>query len=504
MLRVAPYLRSTKDRHDVSIDSQRRELLEYAKQKGYVVTAEFVDKVESAKSDDRPAFQEMIAEAGRQDRRFDIVLCLDTSRFARNSHDAKVHKFFLRKQCGIDVEFVKLPKTDSYLDSFIENTMEGIDQLHSEKSRADGLRGMEENVLQGFRAGGRAPRGYQLDKIVVNTRDGMPVVKTKLIRDPDCFTAMQKYLKSRANGLGRAAAAESAGLDLPNTTLVGIEDNVLCYAGHTIWNKHNEKVNGGGYLGGKKHRPKDKWVTRRDTHEAMISDEEAESILHQRAQNGSRQRRPRRSSYLLSGLLQCRCGANFDGDGGFYKCHDRCGSRSIKKETAEHAVIDALFSQLLNVGTLADIRDQLIKLEAQTKSGRRDESVILKARLGEISRKIRDLVALLTEVTHQRPLLTKIDELEEQRVALEAKLKATAVPKARELQKWDEKSLCSFVERYKAEIEFGDAETKKALLRGLVSSAVLEDDDLRLVPLYPELTGVKMASPGGFEPPYSP
>jgi len=79
---------------------------------------------------------------------------------------------------------------------------------------------------------------------------------------------------------------------------------------------------------------------------------------------------------------------------------------------------------------------------------------------------------------------------------LEAKRETTATPVACELEKWVEKSLRSFVRRYRSEIEFGDAETKKAVLRGLVASAVLEDDNLRLVPIYPALTGAKVASPG--------
>jgi len=57
-------LRSTKDRHDVSIEAQRRELTAHAESKSYVTNAVFEDKVQSAKTDDRPAFQEMIAEAG--------------------------------------------------------------------------------------------------------------------------------------------------------------------------------------------------------------------------------------------------------------------------------------------------------------------------------------------------------------------------------------------------------------------------------------------------------
>jgi site-specific DNA recombinase len=310
MERLALYLRSTKDRHDVSVESQRRELAAHAESKSYATTAVFEDKVQSAKTDDRPAFQEMIAEAGRPDRRFDVILCLDTSRFARNATDAKIYKDYLRLKRGVRVEFVKLPTTDSYMDPLLETLMEGIDQLHSQKSKSDGLRGMRENVLKGFRAGGSAPIGYKLDKIVTGTREGVPVTKSKLIRDPETFTVIQAYLERRASGHSRPDSASLTGLDISTGTFVGIEDNALVYAGHTVWNRHNEKIKG-GYRGGIKVRPRAEWEIHLNTHEAMISDIQAEQILAQRALKSASQRRGRRSPYLLAGLLRCTCGANF-------------------------------------------------------------------------------------------------------------------------------------------------------------------------------------------------
>jgi site-specific DNA recombinase len=497
MERVALYLRSTKDRHDVSVEAQRRELTAHAESKSYVTSAVFEDKVQSAKTDDRPAFQEMIAEAVRRDKRFDVILCLDTSRFARNATDAKIYKEHLRGTCNVRVEFVKMPTTDSYIDPLIETLMEGIDQLHSQKSKSDGLRGMKQNVLKGFRAGGSAPIGYKLDKIVTGIREGVQVTKSKLIRDPEKFTVIQAYLERRASGHSRPDAASLTGLDISTGTFVGIEDNALVYAGHTVWFRHNEKVKG-GYRGHIKVRPRDEWVVNLNTHEAMISDVQAELILSQRALKSRSQQRGRRSPYLLAGLLRCVCGANFDGDAGYYKCHRRkegCDSRGIRQETIEQAVLGVLFEQYLTVETLANIRQQLVRLEATTSARHKRDAEGLGAQLKDITRQIDTLIELLTEVEHRRPYLTKIDELETQRVALATKLQATVPSGADNLKRWDDDSLRSFVERYRTEMEFGDPESKKSIVRTLVASASLDGDDLTLVPNYPGITGVKMASP---------
>ncbi len=93
--RAALYLRSSKDRSDVSIDAQRRALQELAASKGLVVVEEFVDAVESGKDDDRPGFQALLRALKAPGRKWEHVLVLDTSRVARRRHLAQIfeHEF---------------------------------------------------------------------------------------------------------------------------------------------------------------------------------------------------------------------------------------------------------------------------------------------------------------------------------------------------------------------------------------------------------------------------
>ncbi len=73
--KAALYLRSSKDRHDVSVASQGRELRNHATEVGDIIVAEFSDRVESAKTDDRPGFQSMITHVKQKKREFDVVYC---------------------------------------------------------------------------------------------------------------------------------------------------------------------------------------------------------------------------------------------------------------------------------------------------------------------------------------------------------------------------------------------------------------------------------------------
>ncbi|PWG61514.1 recombinase family protein [Spiribacter halobius] len=62
--KAALYLRSTKDRHDISVESQRGELTNYCRSGGATVVATFEDRVQSAKTDQRPRHSANVLKVG--------------------------------------------------------------------------------------------------------------------------------------------------------------------------------------------------------------------------------------------------------------------------------------------------------------------------------------------------------------------------------------------------------------------------------------------------------
>ena len=133
-MRAVIYARSSKERHDVSIPSQVDELRGLAKREGDAIVQVFKDKAESAKTDDRPAFQEMMTLAKAKDRPFDRIYCYDTSRFSRRREHATAYKALLKK-AGVDLVFLKLPKSDSYVDTIIEGVFEVFDEFTARKAK---------------------------------------------------------------------------------------------------------------------------------------------------------------------------------------------------------------------------------------------------------------------------------------------------------------------------------------------------------------------------------
>ena len=150
-MRAAIYCRSSKDRHDVSIDAQRSELGTLAKNRQLRIVDEFVDAVESGKDEDRDGFLKLI-EAVRNPRRgWTTLLVLDTSRIARRRHLA----IMFERECeraNVELVYKSLPDSDPVTGMLLRSILQAMDEWHSLTSRAKGLAGMRENVRQGFRA----------------------------------------------------------------------------------------------------------------------------------------------------------------------------------------------------------------------------------------------------------------------------------------------------------------------------------------------------------------
>jgi DNA invertase Pin-like site-specific DNA recombinase len=348
------YLRSSKDRSDVSIDAQRRELKKLATDRGCIVVQEYVDVVESAKDDLRPGFQQLLRDLKSADRSWGVLMMVDTSRLSRRRYAAQVFKHEAKKR-GVEIVYSKLPDLDPITSVVLEAVFEAFDEVHSLLSKEKGLAGMAENVKQGYRAGGRAPRGYRLKPVDTGaTREGLPVTKTVLEPSDDAYL-VAKYLKARAAGQSRTATIVELGIRWTQTSLTGMEWNALQYAGHTVWNVHSEFQPGEGYRGGTKRRPRSDWVIQQDTHPALISTEEAEAILAQLSAGKRMMRRRTPASYLLTGILQTPDGQPWYGDGQVrYRTKPSTGrSRYVPKEKLEAAVLGKVLEDMESAAFVA-------------------------------------------------------------------------------------------------------------------------------------------------------
>lgn len=354
MTSAALYLRSSKDRKDLSIDSQRRTLHDHARDHGLVIVAEFADAVESGKDEDRPGFQSLLGSLRDKSRGWSIILALDTSRIARRRHLALIFEHECEK-AGVQVQYRSVPDTDPITGMLLRSILQAMDEWHSLTSRAKGLAGMAEAVRQGYRAGGSAPRGYRLEHTPTGTvREGQPVIRSRLVLSEEA-PAVAAYLRARAVGKPRGLASQLSGF---SGSLNDLEWRALTYAGHTVWNQHQERKNG-SYIGGK-HRPREEWHITRNTHEPLISDQEAEAVLAQLIEKTGRRNRATDRVYLLSGLLVDPAGGPWSGETtrgqSFYRLKQ---GKRISARLIDQAILDVVIADLSSPDVAANIAERM-------------------------------------------------------------------------------------------------------------------------------------------------
>ncbi len=374
-------------------------------------------------------------------------------------------------------------------------------------SKQKGISGMKENVARGYRAGGRAPKGYLLRKLETGAvRDGAPVTKSVLILSEEA-PQVASYLKMRAAGKPRGKAQKEAGLSLSVSTLIGMEWNALTYAGHTVWNVNNERKRGQGYKGSGKRRPRKEWVIKENTHEALISSEEAEQLLH-RLENSSigkkvSEAKTGHSNYLLTGILTTPEGELWMGDRQqHYRTKPKRGKKSrwLNMSTVDTALTSKILGDMVSPKFVADVTKSTRRAACSTAN---DPTAGLRDEITVINNQIKKTMDLVVKLDDPDPALEKVNELTAQRKNLEAQIerleRENSVQKV--LANLSESEMARTLKTLAKTFEEMPSKRWKELIKTLVKQIVLDPETLDCCIYYsiPVENRICMASPRGFE-----
>ena len=503
---AAIYLRSSKDRSDVSIAAQRHDLQKLATERKLEIVSEYTDVVESAKSEHRSGFQRLLADLKAPHRRWGTILFLDTSRLSRRRYVAQVFRHEARKR-GVDLIFAKVPETDAISQVILESVLEAMDEVHSLMSREKGLAGMAENVRQGYRAGGRAPRGYQLKTIGTGAlREGQEVTKSMLEPNEDA-PLVARYLKARAQGQPRPQIKREFSIPWSYSSLIAMEWNALAYAGHTVWNRHSEVNPGGGYKGGKKMRARSEWHIKENTHAAQITQMEAEILLEQleHSTHGEAVSRARRglSNHLLTGLLRSPDGRLWEGWRQSYRLKGTKSDkgRYVQQESVDHAVVDQIVTDMSS----EDFIDALYtEAKREARNVESDSAGLLREELRHVEAQIDKAMSLALQLDNPAPAMRKVNELEGRRQVLREEMarveeEATVRNAMRSVTR-DE--VAQLVRTLVVEIDEAERTRLKGVLQAAVEQIMLDPASLDCRIHYRIVADrtLDMASPRGFEP----
>jgi site-specific DNA recombinase len=495
---VAIYVRSSKDASDgLSVAAQERAMREWAKERGATVAGVFKDTELSGTLDEasRPGLAALLDSA--KQRLFREVLVLDSSRIARDPVLLGVVESRLQR-CGVALLFKSLPLENNAMGELMRTISAAVDRLHSRLSREKSIAAMAELTRQGFRAGGRAPYGYQRELVPTGAiRDGTPVMRSRLALDPVAAPIVADYLKRRAAGESRVVAKERSGIPLGTPSLVSLERNAMVYAGFVVWGVRSfSKPTREDPVKRTTINPTSAHVLAdRPAHPALVTLEEAQRIA---ALPASRTRTvdARRDS-LLGGLLQTPDGRCFQlADGGqAYRAPGK--GRRIAVSTVDTAVMATVARDARSKSFIADV----INAARATAAGFGTDGDALRDQLGQAQARIDRVVDAIAEGTSSDSLRAKLRALEADKARLEADLAAEAGRaqiraalsrlEPRHVSAWFDFALGSLPK-----------DAVRDQLRTVVDRIVVDPEDPgeRLEIRYRLAPGRDMASPRGFEP----
>ena len=185
-MKAVIYARYSSDsQREESIEGQLRECTEYAERNGITILRSYIDRALSARTADRPEFQNMIKDS--EQKLFGVVLIWKLDRFSRDRYDSAHYKRILKKN-GVKVVSVKENISDGPEGIILESMLEGYAEYYSAELSEKIHRGQKENALKGRNNGGGIPLGYLLGN------------EQKLVLDPVTAPIVREIFQRYADG----------------------------------------------------------------------------------------------------------------------------------------------------------------------------------------------------------------------------------------------------------------------------------------------------------------
>ena len=494
-MKVALYARVSSEKQDVdlSISAQLKSLREYGARNGHEVIKEYVDEAESGKTTARPAFREMISDARRSQKPFDLILVWKYSRFARSREDSIVFKAMLRKN-GIRVISITEPAEDTPTGKLFEAMIESLDEFYSANLGEEVTRGMRESASRGFYISAGAPFGYRKVKVSDGGKE-----RPKLEVEPNQARTVLRIFNGILEGKGlieiakqlnREGTASPRGKGWIKTTIRKILINEA-YTGTMVWGRVSTR---------------DLPVIRVDNAWPAIIDndtfDQVQILLKNRAPVSLHPKRVA-SRYLLSGLARCgHCGKALVGQDAksgrftYYVCGTllkkgagSCPTRYLNSRQFENLVIGKIKEHVLTTDNLTKLvhmineemdglaieyseRLHIITVETADVDHRL-ERLYDALETGQIQ--LADLAPRIQQLRHRH------DQLQAARLELEQQLSDRRVDLA------DEKTVSSYVSDLHNLLSESSLAEKKSFVRSFVKEVKVTGDEVLLTYTMPML-----------------
>ncbi len=444
-MKVALYARVSSEKQaekDLSIPAQLKALREYVSKHGWQVAHEFVDEAESARTADRPKFQEMISAARRKQRPFEAILVWKLSRFARNREDSIIYKSLLRKR-GVQVISINEPVDESPAGKMLEGMIEVVDEFYSNNLSQDTIRGMRENARRGYLNGGYRAFGYR----TIRVQDGN-AERVKLAIHETEASIVKRIFQMCLQGMGakeivyalsREGLTTRLGKRWGKSAVYYVLTNET-YTGLLVFGKFRDKSKQGN------PSSPEEIVQVENAFPAIVDKETFQKVQRLLAERAPKVTSPRAlgSNHLLSRLVACgKCGRGMtacsakSGQHHYYACNNYlkrgkevCNAKLIPTKKLEAFVVERLKQNILTEANLLElvqmVNEEITVSKDEVQGKTRDLENQLRERRARLDR-LYD--ALETEKLTMQELgprirehLLQIEELEKRKEETESQL----------------------------------------------------------------------------------
>ena len=457
---------STDSQREESIEGQIRECTAYAEKNGFTVVKHYIDRAISAKTDNRPQFQQMIKDSERGI--FDIIIVWKLDRFARNRYDSARYKTQLKRNG------VKLVSATEVISAgpegiILESVLEGYAEYYSADLSEKVVRGMTENALKGIYNGGTIPFGYMIDE----TRHYQP--------DPLLAPYVEQTFQKYADG----------------ATMTDLRDWLKAHniknsmGGEMSYNTIQRMLSNRRYIGELRLRD----VVQPNAIPALVSEELFNKVQEKLAKNKKAPARHKaEESYLLTTKLYCgKCGALMFGESGvshtgkmytYYKCaaakkKKTCDKKAVRKQWLEDLVVNETMKLVEDDASMNAIIAKVMELQNQEST----DLPIYEKQLKETEVGITNMLnaiqmGILTSSTKER-----LEALEDQRKELQARIAEERLAKP----KMKEEFVRFWLLRFR-KLDMTQPEQRQALVDTFINAIYLYDDKVLITFNYKEGT----------------
>ena len=457
---------SSDNQREESIEGQIRECTAYAEKNGITIVKHYIDRAISAKTDNRPEFQQMIKDSDK--KLFDIVLVWKLDRFARNRYDSARYKTQLKKN-GVKLMSATEIISEGPEGIILESVLEGYAEYYSADLAEKVVRGQTENILKGRCNGGRGTFGYTLDSERKFHIDPLT--------SPFVLESFRKYNEGSTMKEIRDWLNEN-----------GIKNPV---GGAFTYNSVEHMLKNRRYIGELKFRD----VVVPDAIPPIIPLELFEDVQEKIAKNKKAPaRRKAEDDYLLTTKLFCGyCGALMFGESGtsrtgevhrYYKCatakkHKGCKKKTVRKQWLEDLVVNQTMQLVKDDAAMESIIAKVMELQNKENTNiplyekqLRDAESGIQNMLNAIQ------VGILTSSTKER-----LEQLEETKRELEARIAEEKLAKPKVTEEFIRFWLLRF-----RKLDMSLKDQRQALVDTFINAIYLYDDKVLITFNYKEGT----------------